>query len=82
MTMRKYDLYWMSNREWYEYDKRLIPRLKENAPPEAKLSYKNYLAEKRRYKARILPPHDGVRMMIGDKKSPNKASRNRQIILE
>ena len=42
--MRKIDLYWKSNRDWWEY-KGLIPIIKDNAPPEAKASYERYLKQ-------------------------------------
>ena len=42
--MRKLDMFWMSNREWWEF-KNHIPVLKESAPPEAKASYKRYLEQ-------------------------------------
>lgn len=35
--MRKIDLYWMSNREWWEYVDH-IRTIKDSAPPEAKES--------------------------------------------
>lgn len=42
--MKKLDLYWKSNREWWEYIDH-IPTVKDSAPPEAKASYKNYLEQ-------------------------------------
>jgi hypothetical protein len=42
--MRKLDLYWKSNREWWEY-KNHIPTIKESAPEKAKESYKRYLEQ-------------------------------------
>ena len=39
--MRKLDLYWQSNRDWWEYVNH-IPRVKDNAPAEAKESYRRY----------------------------------------
>ena len=46
LTMRKYDLYWMENEDWYEFDESLFPRIKESAPPEAQRSYKRYLEQR------------------------------------
>lgn len=42
--MRKYDLYWMSNRSWWELVD-LAPTLKADAPPEAKASYARYMKQ-------------------------------------
>lgn len=42
--MRKYDLFWQSNRDWWEF-KNHIPVVKETAPPEAQESYKRYLKQ-------------------------------------
>ena len=42
--MRKMDLFWRSNREWWEY-KDHIPTIKPDAPPEAQESYKNYIIQ-------------------------------------
>jgi len=42
--MRKLDLFWISNREWWEF-RNHIPSLKENCPPEAKASYMRYLEQ-------------------------------------
>ena len=44
--MRKYDMYWSSNPDWFEYDDDLFPVLTDNAPEDAKESFKNYLAQK------------------------------------
>ena len=44
MTMRKMDLYWRSNKEWWEY-KDHIPTIKLDAPTEAQESYKNYIVQ-------------------------------------
>ena len=46
--MRILEHYWMSNKDWWYRDKNLVPRLKEDAPPEAQESYKRYLVPKRR----------------------------------
>lgn len=42
--MRKVDLYWKSNRDWWEFIEH-IPTIKESAPPEAQESYKKYLQQ-------------------------------------
>ena len=44
--MRKYDLYWKSNPDWFDYDDNLFPVMTDNAPPEAIESYNNYLRQK------------------------------------
>lgn len=44
--MRKFDVYWKSNKEWYEYDG-LVPKLKEDAPKEAQESFEHYLQQKK-----------------------------------
>lgn len=44
--MRKLDLFWKTNREWYYYDENLSVHLKSSAPDEAKESFKKYLAQK------------------------------------
>lgn len=44
--MRTLDLYWKSNRDWWFYDKNLIPLLRVTAPPEAQKSYIKYRLEK------------------------------------
>ena len=46
--MRVMDLYWKKNKEWYYYDDNLMPRIKENAPKEAKESYKRYLEQNKK----------------------------------
>ena len=43
--MKKVDLYWKSNPAWWEYNKDLIPIMKESAPPEAKASYERYIQQ-------------------------------------
>jgi len=42
--MKKIDLFWQSNREWWEY-KDHIPTIREDAPQEAKESYQRYLEQ-------------------------------------
>lgn len=39
--MKKLDMYWMSNRDWWELENH-IPTVKEDAPIEAKVSYERY----------------------------------------
>lgn len=46
--MRKLDLFWQTNRDWWYRDKNLVPRLKEDAPKEAQDSYKHYLEQIKR----------------------------------
>lgn len=52
--MTKYDLYWETNPEWYDYtdDEDAVPYLTEAAPPEARESFERYLEEKKRHKER------------------------------
>lgn len=49
--MRKLDLFWQSNDEWWELQNH-IPVLKETAPPEARESYEHYLEQMREEKIR------------------------------
>ena len=49
--MRKVDLFWQSNDEWWELQNH-IPVLKETAPPEARESYEHYLEQMREEKIR------------------------------
>ena len=42
--MKKIDLFWQSNRDWWEY-KDHVPTVREDAPPEAKESYERYLKQ-------------------------------------
>lgn len=42
--MRKLDLFWRSNRDWWEF-RNHIPTLKDDAPPEAQKSYRRYLEQ-------------------------------------
>ena len=44
--MRKIDLYWKSNRDWWFYGENFIPRLKVTAPLEAQKSYVRYRRQK------------------------------------
>lgn len=39
--MRKYDMFWMTKREWWEI-KNHVPVVRDDAPPEAKASYERY----------------------------------------
>lgn len=56
--MRALDMFWMSNRDWWEFVDH-IPTIKASAPPEAQRSYKRYMeqtsnkAEYRRLMERI-----------------------------
>ena len=43
--MRKFDMYWCSNPDWYEF-KDGIRVMKKTAPKQAQESYNNYLKEK------------------------------------
>lgn len=50
--MTNLDLYWRSDRSWYHFEEIeedfLVPVINDDAPEEAKLSYKNYLEQKKR----------------------------------
>jgi len=45
--MRKLNLYWRTNEEWYHFDKNMNPVVNDDAPEEAKESYRQYLEEKK-----------------------------------
>lgn len=42
--MRKLDMYWMSNKEWY-FIKDMTFHIKDDAPEEAKKSFAHYLEQ-------------------------------------
>lgn len=42
--MKKLDLFWMSNHDWWEAID-YVPTIKDDAPPEAKASYERYLKQ-------------------------------------
>lgn len=42
--MRKLDLYWMQDKQWYYYDG-LMPKIREDAPEEVKKSFEHYLEQ-------------------------------------
>lgn len=47
--MRKYtNIYWLSNKEWSTFDDNLNVVMKDDAPEEAKESFRLYKKEKRR----------------------------------
>lgn len=41
VKMKKLDMHWMSNRDWWEL-KNHIPTVEEDAPIEARVSYERY----------------------------------------
>lgn len=45
--MKKLDLYWMNNPAWFDFadDEEAKPFLTDDAPPEAKASFKRYLEQ-------------------------------------
>ena len=40
--MRKYDSFWLSNKDWYHWTENGDRVLNDDAPPEAKASYERY----------------------------------------
>ena len=46
--MRKLELYWRSNPEWWHRQDNLVPVINDDAPPEAQESYKRYLEQERK----------------------------------
>ena len=44
--MKKYDLFWMTNKEWFSIKENGTFVLNDNAPQEAKISYQHYLAQR------------------------------------
>lgn len=44
-------LYWLTNSDWYDYDKNEKPYLTEKAPEKAKDSFKNYIELKEHEKS-------------------------------
>ena len=51
--MRAYDVFWMSNRDWYKL-KNGVRIIKEDAPKEAQESFDNYLKQKGLSKEQLL----------------------------
>lgn len=51
--MRKVDMFWKSNSDWWEF-RNCIPVVKDDAPPEAKKSYERYLEQTTREPIRML----------------------------
>ena len=47
--MKKMDLYWASNPEWYDFTDEDEPKLflTEKAPPEARKSFERYLEQRK-----------------------------------
>lgn len=50
LTKNFFITYWMSNRDWWEYDSAGTPVLLPTAPPKAKDSYKQYLEHEEKLK--------------------------------
>ncbi|MBR5370970.1 MAG: hypothetical protein IK130_02025 [Oscillospiraceae bacterium] len=42
--MRKFDNYWLSNKEWFHWENG-HPVINDTAPPEAQESYKHYIEQ-------------------------------------
>ena len=51
--MRRYDSFWMTNKDWYE-TKNGVRIIKEDAPKEAQESFDNYLKQKGLSKEQLL----------------------------
>lgn len=49
--MRHLDYYWQSNKDWWYRDDDLIAKVKDDAPPEAKESYKHFFEQERNHKS-------------------------------
>lgn len=75
--MRKFDLYWMSNRDWFTFT-RNGPVVSPDAPQEAQDSYQRYLEQTKNY--RILPSQE-IYLLGNDGEFPNKTG-NRKILLK
>ncbi len=75
--MRKLDFYWKSNRDWWFYDKNLIPRIKNSAPQEAQESYQRYREQSKN--ARILPPQE-IFLLGNEEAFPNKTGKRQTIL--
>ena len=43
--MKKYDFYWMTNKEWYHQLENGVCVINDNAPIEAQESYRHYLEQ-------------------------------------
>ena len=43
--MKKLDYYWRSNPDWWHWDENMFPVVNDDAPEEAKESYKHYLEQ-------------------------------------
>ncbi|MBR6314663.1 MAG: hypothetical protein IKR49_08540 [Clostridia bacterium] len=46
--MRRFDYFWASKDEWYEFNENGDPKVRTDAPQEAQDSYKHYLEQKKR----------------------------------
>lgn len=51
--MRRLDLYWQSQREWYYRDKDGNVIIKDDAPEEVKKSYEHYLEQEKRHEETV-----------------------------
>ena len=47
--MRKLDLYWTDNPDWWYRDENGVRHIKEDAPEDAKKSYEHYLEQQKRH---------------------------------
>lgn len=75
--MKKFDLHWMSNREWFYFTKKGAI-LKTDAPQEAQESFQRYIGQTKN--SRILLPNE-IYMPHSEDELPN-VTGNRQIILK
>lgn len=57
--MRKLDLFWMSNKEWYGM-KNMVYYIKDNAPEEVKKSFQHYLEQT---KEKVISLEEKMRFM-------------------
>ena len=56
--MRKPSLKWRERNEWFHFDEHLNPVVNDDAPSEAKESYRHYLEQQRNESHIFLPPCD------------------------
>ena len=61
--MRKLDMYWKSNRAWWEF-RNHVQVIKDDAPVEAQISYERYIRQLNSYlsmKANLITGKDSIK---------------------